>query len=1043
MAIYSHSFRREVTSLRAWGIVSTLGMAAAVVHIGCSDISGADQERHLGAAQQAIVGGWDDPDSAANNVVVKLRNATGKSCSGTLITPQIVLTAAHCVVGSNENCGDAGFSGPVEVEVGPGLAFGTGRTFVTHRGFTQDFGRPAPCAPFDDAYRRQDVALVFLQKPISPADFSTSGLGIMPKVVRPTFPNVGSPATLSIAGYSPVKPDGGPVSFTQRQWAPGDWWLSNDLWWAPNATFDVVSGDSGGPLFRTMFSGERQPVGVASSGPNFFTNIASGGNLRWILDRTTYQGPAAPALLKKQLSSKWFSKHEKDPKDYWFGELDYTGFDVPQGKRDSDHDGWYDSHDNCPSVANADQLDSDDDGIGDACDNCPLAANPLQANCNRAAELAHDMPVRGDVCDPVICPDGESVKGGEPNEKCEPIPGTGGGLACVSRLAQSIVRTTTLGSYEPDGTLFFGPKKVRSHARFCQEKKYITDPFDCTVRAVIADDQLNFPETADDPLRPWHKITFGSKFSEPTLRGTPFDWDYGIAPSSFGSPLPYWSRWSYEEDFKFWTSSTPAKIPLPDSYPDCTVGGGTCLRGKIWLHADYDATFFGTSFRNLTNHYADMVPDQALLYCRGPNIWALPKGNSASPTMGQTAPTPAVHPQLMRASVLREQPPVTDEPYAPTRSAEASRATTLASAMTLASPTGSFDAEFLLPALDRTHVFDVSGSGATVVVMPAPYGRLGALQFDGTLVALGKDDRGDCAGSTVGDEVANAIDRWRVLSSAIETDLSVSGLASSVLALGLGLDESGKSLRLEDGLIYDDGAIVRASNHPDYRELIASSQSSGKFFPAGDGVVTLFSRRAWSLFRIGGYDADGRALGVWRQPIGETATKLAGADTVGTALAATYAWGDDHLYVIDDITYAGGGRVVRLLRQSLGGSAEAIAKSEIRRASSLYLSVDRDGGVLVAAADEDGFALFHVGFSRNGVSVHRYRSERGRLVRAPIVDKGGYSFVLKDDTKGLIVVRRDRLVAVACENDKFGDDPETPGIEPAPECDPQWIAGRF
>ena len=58
---------------------------------------------------------------------------------------------------------------------------------------------------------------------------------------------------------------------------------------------------------------------------------------------------------------------------------------------DFDNDGIVNSEDNCPLVANADQLDTDGDGVGDVCDtdddgdgildtedNCPLTANADQ-----------------------------------------------------------------------------------------------------------------------------------------------------------------------------------------------------------------------------------------------------------------------------------------------------------------------------------------------------------------------------------------------------------------------------------------------------------------------------------------------------------------------------------------------------------------------------------------------------------------------------------------------------------------------------------------
>ena len=58
---------------------------------------------------------------------------------------------------------------------------------------------------------------------------------------------------------------------------------------------------------------------------------------------------------------------------------------------DTDGDGVRDTEDNCPLIANTDQLDTDEDGIGDLCDtdddgdgvldtldNCPLKANTDQ-----------------------------------------------------------------------------------------------------------------------------------------------------------------------------------------------------------------------------------------------------------------------------------------------------------------------------------------------------------------------------------------------------------------------------------------------------------------------------------------------------------------------------------------------------------------------------------------------------------------------------------------------------------------------------------------
>lgn len=76
---------------------------------------------------------------------------------------------------------------------------------------------------------------------------------------------------------------------------------------------------------------------------------------------------------------------------------------------DSDTDGLYDHQDNCPLVANSDQVDSDHDFVGNICDpdddndgvfdtadNCPLAANSDQKDT--------DGDGIGDICDGVFLP---------------------------------------------------------------------------------------------------------------------------------------------------------------------------------------------------------------------------------------------------------------------------------------------------------------------------------------------------------------------------------------------------------------------------------------------------------------------------------------------------------------------------------------------------------------------------------------------------------------------------------------------------------------
>jgi hypothetical protein len=99
---------------------------------------------------------------------------------------------------------------------------------------------------------------------------------------------------------------------------------------------------------------------------------------------------------------------------------------------DSDGDGVGDACDNCPGLSNSDQPDSDGDGVGDSCDNCPSVPNPSQLDtvgdgtgdacrCLNVACVPLDQCHDAGICEPTTgnCtnppkPDGTACSDGEP-----------------------------------------------------------------------------------------------------------------------------------------------------------------------------------------------------------------------------------------------------------------------------------------------------------------------------------------------------------------------------------------------------------------------------------------------------------------------------------------------------------------------------------------------------------------------------------------------------------------------------------------------------
>ena len=189
-----------------------------------------------------------------------------------------------------------------------------------------------------------------------------------------------------------------------------DWQISGSFTGQPAIANGVVYVINGGVLnARDQVSGAllwsvASPVGL--QGPFIVTNshvFVASASATYAIDLQTHQSVwsyAKSGLLTLGNEALYIASSD--------GYL--TAINVPM---DNDHDGLLDKLDNCPFVANADQIDTDADGHGDLCDAFPN--NPAEwldsdgdgtgdnaDNCVNASnpdQLDVDSDGRGDVCD--------------------------------------------------------------------------------------------------------------------------------------------------------------------------------------------------------------------------------------------------------------------------------------------------------------------------------------------------------------------------------------------------------------------------------------------------------------------------------------------------------------------------------------------------------------------------------------------------------------------------------------------------------------------
>lgn len=135
---------------------------------GCAAETGSPStSEHVGAQASAVQGGTADTDTAQHNFAVGIANKLGGVCSGTLIAPNLVLTARHCVVPPRADdvvtCKDT-FAPNVDAS----LVFVTTDTNLFKA--TTYYAASEIITPTSTAFCGNDIALVVLQQNIPSAE---------------------------------------------------------------------------------------------------------------------------------------------------------------------------------------------------------------------------------------------------------------------------------------------------------------------------------------------------------------------------------------------------------------------------------------------------------------------------------------------------------------------------------------------------------------------------------------------------------------------------------------------------------------------------------------------------------------------------------------------------------------------------------------------------------------------------------------------------------------------------------------------------------
>ena len=655
-----------------------------------------------------------------------------------------------------------------------------------------------------------------------------------------------------------------------------------------------------------------------------------------------------------------------------------------------------------PSPSVERNTDIDEDGTPDRLDNCPFAWNPKQENCNLESERARSVPNLGDACDPVPCPQTYARRqvgitqnpANDPN--CSPnpstpestVPGAPPGqrtYQCSTTAFANRLVSDPIGSHPIDTNSigqaangFYLVRSVDTSTRFCQDSK--RGQINCADPLNISDDQLTkWPSAAaekgNDPTAPWHRITTG-KAAFLASRDQHYSWDYDVTHDE--------NSWFNQIDVAQWlTGPNAPQVPFPSTDPTCA--SGTCLGGVMWLHGDTGAgsDAHGTG---LANAYFPIVPAETLRYCPTGENYAFVDGN---------APRPG------RLGAPRQ---------------------------------------FMLwQSGGKLRAFDARPQPETELLALSSFNAVAALRDNGSALLAENNGTVDCGGSSVGSSLKARLGTTARFLNAVEPSASIGIVDRNIMTMILSAD--GQSIvdraLVQGGRILANGDLVVCSDcspSPTPSPTLARLAVVTPQAPVARREFTaFFSRAAGGVYVLGGVDASTGATlhDVWFQPVdGAWAALGVVGITLSDVRAATYSFRDKHLWVLD---HGEEGRL-RLVRiNATTGDAKAMGSWDPEDNSQAFLSVDRNGAILLARRAEGGFSVKRLeANAHDALIVTGEHSERGRLLLAPIVSDLSYAFVVASERSPAKIVRRERIFTGEARHhheDEDGERQEAPHRE--------------